>query len=126
VQTPEELRYSAEHEWARLVDGEVTVGITDFAQDSLGDVVFVALPAVGDALGAGDSCGEVESTKSVSDVYTPVPGTVVAVNERLADEPELINQDPYGDGWMFRIRPDDAAALDSLMDADAYRSLTEA
>lgn len=126
---PSDLHYTPEHEWARAEDGVITVGITDFAQDSLGDVVYVSLPAVGDRVEAGGACGEVESTKSVSDIYAPVAGEVVEVNSELADAPDLLNQDPYGQGWMFRVRLDDPAGAEALLagllDAHAYRGLTE-
>ena len=122
---PEDLRYSREHEWVRL-DGTVArIGITDFAQDSLGDVVFVQLPDVGLDVVAGASVSEIESTKSVSDVYVPVTGVVSAVNEALGDQPELVNQDPYGEGWMFEIELTDAGEVDALLDAAAYRGLIE-
>jgi glycine cleavage system H protein len=123
---PEDLRYSREHEWVRL-DGRVArIGITDFAQDSLGDVVFVQLPDVGlDAI-AGASVSEIESTKSVSDVYVPLTGVVSAVNAALADQPELVNQDPYGAGWMFDLQVSDPGELDALLDAAAYRALISA
>ncbi|MDQ1602662.1 MAG: glycine cleavage system protein [Actinomycetota bacterium] len=118
---PEDLRYTKEHEWVRA-DGEtVRVGITDFAQDALGDIVFVTLPGVGDQVSAGQPCGEVESTKSVSDVYAPVSGTVVARNETLDAAPETVNSDPYGAGWLMDIRPEDAASVESLLDAAAYQ-----
>jgi glycine cleavage system H protein len=118
---PEDLRYTKEHEWVRA-DGEtVRVGITDFAQDALGDIVFVTLPGVGDQVSAGQPCGEVESTKSVSDVYAPVSGTVVARNEGLDAAPETVNSDPYGDGWLMDIRPEDPASVGSLLDAAAYQ-----
>lgn len=122
---PDELRYSTDHEWARPVGGQVRVGITDYAQDALGDVVFVDLPEVGKAVAAGDALGEVESTKSVSEIYAPVAGTVVAVNEALADAPEKLNQDPYGDGWLCEIEVAGPDALAGLLDADGYRQLTE-
>ena len=124
---PDELRYSAEHEWALTLDGtsKVRVGITDYAQDALGDVVFVDLPNVGTEVAAGETVGELESTKSVSEVYVPVGGTVTAVNEALADRPELVNADPYGDGWLFEVEVSGAGALDGLLDAAAYRALTE-
>lgn len=123
---PEELRYTREHEWVRPAgDGVVRVGITDHAQTQLGDVVFVQLPGVGDAVAPGTPVGEVESTKSVSDVFAPVAGEVVARNEALDAEPELVNSDPYGAGWMVDIRLDDPAELDGLLDAAAYRELTE-
>jgi glycine cleavage system H protein len=122
---PEDLRYSPEHEWVRLTGTVARIGITDFAQDSLGDVVFVQLPDVGLDAVAGASVSEIESTKSVSDVFVPVTGVVSAVNDALADQPELVNQDPYGAGWMFEMEvasPDD---LNGLLDAAAYRALTE-
>ena len=122
---PEELRYSAEHEWVRVEGASATIGITDFAQDSLGDIVFVQLPDVGTDVIAGAGITEIESTKSVSDIYAPVTGTVTAVNEALQDQPELVNQDPYGEGWIMTIEcstPDEVAAL---LDAAAYRALTE-
>jgi glycine cleavage system H protein len=122
---PEGLRYSAEHEWVLLNGSVARVGITDFAQDSLGDVVFVQLPDPGLDVIAGASVSEIESTKSVSDVYVPVTGVISAVNEALVEQPELVNQDPYGDGWMFEIQVADAGALDGLLDAAAYRQLVE-
>jgi glycine cleavage system H protein len=122
---PDELRYSAEHEWVRVDANLATVGITDFAQDSLGDVVFVQLPDVGTDVVAGASVSEVESTKSVSDIYAPVSGTVAAVNDALTDTPELVNQDPYGAGWMMTITLSDPEQLSSLLDAAAYRALVE-
>lgn len=122
---PDDLRYSKDHEWARPTDATVRVGVTDYAQDALGDVVFVDLPAVGKVVSAGDVLGEVESTKSVSEVYAPVGGTVVAVNESLSGAPEKLNGDPYGDGWLCDIEVADADALSSLLDADGYRRLTE-
>lgn len=126
MQVPDDLRYAENHEWARLeADGSVRVGISDFAQDQLGDIVFLELPEVGKVLAAGESFGEVESTKSVSDVYAPVAGTVVAVNADLIDAPETINSDPYGDGWFVVIQPEDAGALEALMDAAAYTAATE-
>jgi len=121
LEYPADLRYTSDHEWVRVGDdGVVRVGITSFAQDALGDVVYVSLPAVGDTVSPGDSCGEVESTKSVSDVFAPLDGEVTAVNDALDASPELINSDPYGEGWMFEMRPADAAAVDGLMDASAY------
>ncbi len=124
---PDELRYSSEHEWARRLDdgSRVRIGITDFAQDALGDVVYVDLPAVGTKVEASESVGELESTKSVSEMYAPIGGTVVAVNEALADNPQLLNEDPYGEGWLIEIEAKDPAELTALLDADAYRSLTE-
>ena len=121
---PEDLRYSREHEWVRVTDNVARIGITDFAQDSLGDVVFVQLPDVGLDVVAGASISEIESTKSVSDVYVPVTGVVAAVNEALVEQPELVNQDPYGGGWMFDVELSDTAEVDGLMDAAAYRELT--
>lgn len=123
---PSGLRYARSHEWARREeDGTVTVGITAYAQEALGDVVFVENPEVGSALGRSDEAGVVESVKAASDIYAPVSGTVIATNESLEDSPELVNQDPYGDGWFFRIDPDDIAELDMLMDADAYARFLE-
>ncbi len=121
---PDDLRFSNDHEWVRAIDdGCWRVGITDYAQDSLGDVVFVEPPAVGSAVGAGDTCGEIESTKSVSEVYSPVSGTVTAVNPALTDDPALLNSDPYGEGWIYEMRPDDPTAVAGLLDAAAYRAL---
>jgi len=124
MQVPEDLRYTADHEWARLQEGAVRVGITDFAQDALGDVVFVQLPQVGARVEQGAVLGEVESTKSVSEIYAPVSGEVQAVNTDLDNAPELLNSDPYGQGWICEIRPDDAAALEGLLVASAYAELT--
>ena len=121
LEYPEDLRYPAEHEWVRSgEDGIVRVGITSFAQDALGDVVYVSLPAVGEELTAGDACGEIESTKSVSDLYCPLDGEVVSVNDALDDTPELVNSDPYGDGWLFELKVADAAAVEELLDDAAY------
>ena len=125
MQYPDDLRYSEEHEWVRLDGTRATVGITDFAQDALGDVVFVALPEVGGEVAAAASIAEVESTKSVSEIYAPVAGTVVAANADLEATPELVNRDPYGDGWIFAVEVADPSALDGLMDAAAYRALVE-
>ena len=123
---PSELRYARSHEWARLEeDGTVTVGITDHAQDALGDVVYVEHPEEGQQVNAQEEAGVVESVKAASDIYAPVSGTVVAVNETLVDAPETVNEDPYGDGWFFRIEPDDTAELDELMDAEAYAEFCE-
>jgi glycine cleavage system H protein len=124
MQVPEDLRYTADHEWARLDDGTVRVGITDFAQDALGDVVFVQLPPVGGRVEQGGVLGEVESTKSVSEIYAPVSGEVQAVNTELDDRPELLNSDPYGRGWICEMRPDDPLSLEGLMTASAYTELT--
>ncbi len=123
AKVPEDLRYTKDHEWARLENGQVRIGITDYAQDALGDVVFVQVPPVGAALDAGGSLGEVESTKSVSDIYAPIAGTVAAVNEALTDAPERLNEDPYGEGWICLIDPADAAQYETLLDAEAYRRL---
>lgn len=118
---PEDLKYTAEHEWVKAGEGPARVGITDFAQDALGDIVFVQLPEVGAVVRAGDSCGELESTKSVSDLFAPVNGTVRAVNEALADQPDLVNTDPYGEGWLLDIDVDDDEEVAALMDADTYK-----
>jgi glycine cleavage system H protein len=125
MNVPEELRYSTDHEWARTDGDRIRVGITDYAQDALGDVVFVDLPKEGAALEAGGLLGEVESTKSVSEIYAPVAGTVVAVNATLADAPERLNSDPYGEGWICEITPADPASVDGLLDAGGYRQLTD-
>lgn len=123
LEYPQDLRYTAEHEWVReLDDGVVRIGITAFAQDALGDVVYVSLPSVGDSLDSGDSCGEVESTKSVSDLYAPLAGEVTGVNEGLESSPELVNTDPYGEGWMYEVKLSDTSALEQLMDVEAYRA----
>ncbi|MBQ1075985.1 glycine cleavage system protein GcvH [Micromonospora sp. C31] len=123
---PEDLRYTAEHEWVAVGDGgTVRVGITHFAQDALGDIVYVQLPDSGAVVAAGESLGEIESTKSVSEIYAPLSGTVAARNEALGDTPEVINTDPYGAGWLVEITLDDPAAVDGLLSADAYRELTE-
>ena len=120
--TPSELRYASTHEWARLEeDGTVTVGITDHAQDALGDVVFVELPEVGTSLAAGDDAGVVESVKAASDIYAPLGGEVIAVNEQLEDEPETVNTDPYNDGWFFKLQPADTSELDALLSAEDYQ-----
>jgi glycine cleavage system H protein len=122
---PEELRYSKEHEWVAVDGGRARVGITDYAQDALGDVVFVQLPEVGGNVSAMSSIAEVESTKSVSDIYAPVGGTVTEVNTALESAPEALNQDPYGDGWIFVIEMSDPSEVDGLLDAAGYRSLVE-
>lgn len=126
MDVPAELRYSSEHEWARAENDRVVVGITDYAQDALGDVVYVDLPAEGADVEEGGVLGEVESTKSVSEIYAPVGGRVVAVNAALRDAPERLNSDPYGDGWICAIAPADTAAVDRLLDAAAYRELIDA
>lgn len=124
---PEQLRYTAEHEWvAAGEEDRVRVGITHFAQDALGDIVFLELPEVGAEVTAGSPVGEVESTKSVSEIYAPISGTVVAVNEALVDTPEMVNNDPYGEGWLFELAPSDPAGVEGLLDADGYRKLTDA
>jgi glycine cleavage system H protein len=125
VEFPDDLRYTKEHEWARLEGGRVRVGITDFAQDALGDVVYVDLPEVGAAVEAATPFGEVESTKSVSDVYSPVTGTIAERNPLIEDRPELVNEEPYSDGWLIVVTLADGASLDGLMDAEAYRSFVE-
>jgi len=125
MNVPSELRYSTDHEWIRQDENTVTIGVTDFAQDSLGDVVFVEVPESGAALALGESFTEVESTKSVSDIYAPVSGTITEVNDALDDQPELLNSDPYGEGWICRIEMSNPSELDALMDADGYRTLTE-
>jgi glycine cleavage system H protein len=125
VEFPEDLRYTKEHEWVRLEGTRARVGITDFAQDALGDVVYVDLPEVGARVQAEQPLGEVESTKSVSDVYTPLTGSVTQRNPLVEDRPELVNEQPYGDGWLVVIEVEDPTAADSLLDAAAYRSLVE-
>ncbi len=121
LEYPENLSYTAEHEWVREGEGGVVrVGITSYAQESLGDVVYVSLPTVGDSVAAGDTCGEVESTKSVSDLYAPLAGEVTAVNEALDASPQLVNADPYGGGWMYELKVADPAALGGLLDAGSY------
>lgn len=122
---PEQLRYSAEHEWVAVDGDRARIGITDYAQDALGDVVYVQLPEVGSTVAAMAACCEIESTKSVSDVYAPVSGTVAEVNDSLADAPERLNQDPYGRGWLLAIDMSEPAEVDRLMDAAAYRQLVE-
>ena len=119
--TPAELKYATSHEWARLEeDGTVTVGISDHAQDALGDVVFVELPELGATIAAGDEAGVVESVKAASDIYSPVSGEVVAINEALEDAPEMVNSDPYSDGWFFRVQIADRTELDNLLSAEDY------
>ena len=121
--TPEDLKYTAEHEWIKSGnDDTVRVGITDYAQDALGDIVFVQLPEVGQSVSPGDAVGELESTKSVSDVYAPLSGEVVAINAALDATPELVNYDPYGGGWLFELRVSDSAELDGLLDSSAYEA----
>jgi glycine cleavage system H protein len=122
---PAELRYSSDHEWVRVEGTTATIGITEYAQDALGDVVFVEMPETGLAVAAGESFSEVESTKSVSDIYAPITGSIAEVNADLESQPELLNTDPYGAGWICRIEIGDPSELDGLMDAEAYRALTE-
>jgi glycine cleavage system H protein len=122
---PDDLKYTQEHEWVRSpgeAEGSVRVGITHYAQDQLGDIVYVSLPSVGEKVAAGSACGELESTKSVSDVYAPVDGEVLAVNETLDATPELVNSDPYGGGWLYELAPTDPGAVESLLDAAAYQA----
>jgi len=125
MNVPEHLRYSNDHEWLSRDGSTVRIGITDYAQDALGDVVFVQLPTTGQQVEAGDTFGEVESTKSVSDVYAPVSGTVVAINEALGERPQALNDDPYGDGWICTIEMSDPAQFDELLDASGYTTLIE-
>jgi glycine cleavage system H protein len=125
MDVPEDLRYSTDHEWARTVGDRVRVGITDYAQDALGDVVFIDLPAPGGAVEAGGLLGEVESTKSVSEIYAPVSGKVVAVNTALADTPERLNSDPYGEGWICELIASDPAEVEALLDSNGYRQLID-
>jgi len=127
---PADLRYTAEHEWVRPMEGRVVrIGITAFAQDALGDIVYVSVPETGSEVTSGETCGEVESTKSVSDIYSPLTGTVTAANSALEGSPELVNSDPYGDGWMFEVELGDGSDVDAvladLMDADSYRNSVE-
>ena len=125
MELPENLKYTKEHEWVALNGSRARVGITDYAQDQLGDIVYVQLPDVGASVAAMSPCAEVESTKSVSDIYAPVTGTIVEVNRALDETPEIINQEPYGGGWLFDIDLADAAEVDTLMDAASYRALVE-
>ena len=124
--TPDDRRFTREHEWIlSLENGNLRIGITDFAQDALGDVVFVALPEVGTSVSAGDACGEVESTKSVSEIYAPVSGTIVARNDAVETAPETVNTDPYEGGWLFVLEPDDAEAVESLLSAEDYEAIVQ-
>ena len=125
MEFPEDLKYSREHEWVLVEDNTATVGITDYAQEQLGDVVFVELPAVGDKVTKDEAFGVVESVKAVSDVYAPVSGTVLEINDDLPESPDMINEDPYGDGWIVKIEIIDPTDLDDLLDAEAYRQYTE-
>lgn len=122
---PKDMKYSEEHEWVKEEDGKVRIGITDFAQAELGDIVFVELPETGDELEAGEPFGSVESVKTVSELYAPVSGKVVEINESLEDEPELVNESPFEKAWMVVIEPSDKSEMDKLMDADAYKEMTE-
>lgn len=124
-EVPDDCRYLESHEWARRENGTVRVGISDFAQDELGDIVFVELPAEGDTVTAGEAFGVIESIKAVSDMYAPVSGTVTAINEAVMDTPELVNEAPYGDGWMLELEPDDDSGFADLLSADAYREQIE-
>ncbi len=123
---PDDRKYTVDHEWVLPLESEgaprVRIGITDYAQDALGDIVFIDLPTVGDRVTAGDPCGELESTKSVSELFAPVSGTVLATNEGLTDAPEVVNSDPYGEGWLLDIEPEQPEDVDELLEADAYRS----
>lgn len=125
MEFPDDVGYTKEHEWARLEGGRVRIGVTDFAQDALGDVVYVDLPETGAAIRADEAFGEVESTKSVSDVYSPISGTIVEKNPLIEDAPELVNQQPYGDGWLVLVEPADPADVGRLMNAEAYKSMVE-
>jgi glycine cleavage system H protein len=120
---PDDLKYTSEHEWIRVEGEEVVVGVTDFAQEELGDVVFIEIETAGENLSIGDTFGTIEAVKTVSDLYMPVDGEVVAVNSALEETPELVNSQPYGDGWMIRIKPSDPSQLDELLSAEDYRSL---
>jgi glycine cleavage system H protein len=125
VDVPEDLRYTSDHEWVRREGDRLRIGITDYAQDALGDVVFVQIPEVGSTVAVGATVTEVESTKSVSDIYAPVSGTVVEVNDGLSDAPQRLNEDPYGEGWIFVLEPTEPTELDALLDASGYRTLVE-
>ena len=125
MEFPDDLKYTREHEWARSRDGKIVIGITDFAQDQLGDVVYVELPGVGDEVKKGESFGVVESTKAVSELFAPISGKVVEVNDPLTEAPEAINEDPYEEGWMIAVAPSDPKELAELMDAKAYRTFVE-
>jgi glycine cleavage system H protein len=125
-ETPSELKYVATHEWARLDDdGMVTVGISDHAQNALGDVVYVELPEIGQVIAGGEEAGVVESVKAASDIYAPIGGSVSVVNEKLDDTPEIVNEDPYGDGWFFKLTPDDTGDLGELLEAEAYQEVCD-
>ena len=123
MNTPEHLFYTKEHEWANFKDNEVIIGITDYAQSQLGDIIFIEFPEIGDEVNAGDSFGEVEAVKTVSELYAPVTGTVIEVNENLEDSADLVNSDPYGDGWLIKIKPTNLNEKDDLMKSAAYEEL---
>ena len=123
MNTPEHLFYTKEHEWANFKDNEVIIGITDYAQSQLGDIIFIEFPEIGDQVNAGDSFGEVEAVKTVSELYAPVTGTVLEVNENLEDSADLVNSDPYGDGWLIKIKPTNLNEKDDLMKSAAYKEL---
>jgi len=125
VNIPEDLRYTREHEWLLLDDGIVTFGITDFAQGELGDIVFIELPSLGDVMSTNDAVGTIEAVKTVADIFAPIGGEVVEVNERLADDPDLVNRDPYGEGWMVKLRVENEEELGDLLDASEYKGLVE-
>ena len=125
IEIPEELKYTDEHEWVKIEDELVVIGITDYAQDALGEIVYIELPSEGDEITKGDSFGGVESTKSVSDLYAPVSGEVVEVNESLLDSPEAINEDPYGEGWLLKVRIHDSDEFDELMNSEQYSEFIE-
>src|SRR3954469_11893501 len=125
MDVPEDLRYTSDHEWVRVEGSKARIGITEYAQDALGDIVFVQIPEVGASVERGSTVSEVESTKSVSDIYAPVTGSIVEVNADLGEAPERLNEDPYGEGWICVIEPDDSAQVDALLDADGYRALVE-
>jgi glycine cleavage system H protein len=125
VEILDELKYTKEHEWARIEDDLVVIGITDYAQDALGEIVYIELPSEGDEVTKGNPFGAVESTKSVSDLYAPISGEVVEVNEALLDSPEVINEDPYGEGWMIKVKPYDIGELQDLMDSEEYTEFIE-
>jgi glycine cleavage system H protein len=126
METPAGLKYSKEHEWVAAEDSVATIGITDFAQEQLGEIVYVELPAVGDKVSKDDPFGVVESVKAVSDIFAPISGTVVEVNQDLPDSPETVNEDPYGDGWLIKIKVSDTAELDDLMDNEEYEEMVAA
>ncbi len=122
---PDDLRYAEDHEWVRLAGDKVVVGVSDYAQDRLGDITYVEIPQVGDAFKKGESCGTLESVKAVADLFIPLSGEILAVNDALAESPGLVNEDPYGEGWILEVKPLNAAELDELMDSDAYLLMLE-